>query len=125
MILGIAVVGINIYLLFELLAMVPEGFLYNYFYPAYLAFTVLTILLVGVAFTYNSIFSSKKSFYFLLAALFMALSDFNFFIAYYLDVPVFYYPDRLFHIFALGLLLLFWLKPLEDSNHNILEQREV
>ena len=116
--LGIAVVAINIYLLFELLAMVPEAFIYDYFYPVYLALTLLTILLVGVAFTYNNIMSNKRSFYFL------ALSDFNFFIAIYLDVPVFYYPDRFFHILALGLLLLFWIKPIEDSNNN-LEQREV
>jgi len=122
--LGIAVVAINIYLLFELLAMVPEAFIYDYFYPVYLALTLLTILLVGVAFTYNNIVSNKRSFYFLLAALFLALSDFNFFIAIYLDVPVFYYPDRFFHILALGLLLLFWIKPIEDSNNN-LEQREV
>ena len=122
--LGIAVVSINIYLLFELLAMVPEAFIYDYFYPVYLALTLLTILLVGVAFTYNNIMSNKRSFYFLLAALFLALSDFNFFIAIYLDVPVFYYPDRFFHILALGLLLLFWIKPIEDSNNN-LEQREV
>lgn len=122
--LGIAVVAINIYLLFELLAMVPEVFIYDYFYPVYLALTLLTILLVGVAFTYNNIMSNKRSFYFLLGALFLALSDFNFFIAIYLDVPVFYYPDRFFHILALGLLLLFWIKPIEDSNNN-LEQREV
>jgi len=125
LLLGIAVVAINIYLLFELLAMVPEAFIYDYFYPVYLALTLLTILLVGVAFTYNNIVSNKRSFYFLLAALFLAISDFNFFIAIYLDVPVFYYPDRFFHIFALGLILLFWIKPLEDSIHNNLDTREV
>ncbi|SFG19685.1 hypothetical protein SAMN04488033_13627 [Salegentibacter agarivorans] len=111
--LGLAVVGINIYLLFELLDMVPEVHLYDYFDPAYLGFTILTMMLVGTAITYNNRYSNKKSSYFLLAALFLALSDVNFFIAFYLDMPVFYYPDRFLHIFSLGLIILFWMKPLE------------
>ncbi|SKB65651.1 hypothetical protein SAMN05660776_2320 [Salegentibacter holothuriorum] len=123
--LGIAVVAINIYLLIELLDMVPKAYLYDSFYPAYLMLTGLTMLLVVVAFTYNNRFSSKRSFYFLLAALFLALSDVNFFIAFYLEVPVFNYPDRFFHVFALGLLLLFWIKPLENNAYNNLDQREV
>lgn len=123
--LGIAVIVINIFLLFELLSMVPEAYLYDYFHPAYIVLTTLTMLLVGVGFTYNNRFSNKKSFYFLLAALFMAFSDVNFFIAFYLDVLVFNYPDRFFHIFALGLLLLFWVKPFGMDNGNNLEQREI
>jgi len=124
LIMGAAVILVNIYLLFELIGMVPEAYLYDFFYPAYLSLTTLTMLLVGVAFTYNNRSSSKKSFYFLLAALFLALSDVNFFIAFYLDVPVFNYPDRFFHVLALGLIVLFWIKPLE-ADFKKLEQREV
>ncbi|MBZ9630774.1 hypothetical protein LB465_08280 [Salegentibacter sp. LM13S] len=123
--IGLFVISVNIYLLFELLAMVPEAHLYDYFVPAYLGFTILTMILVGAAITYNNRYSNKKSLYFLLAALFMALSDVNFFIAFYLEIPGFYYPDRFLHIFSLGLILLFWIKPLDMSTYNNIGNREV
>ncbi len=125
LILGIVVIAINIYLSFELLGMVPEAYLYNSFSPAYLMLTALTILLIGLAFTYNNRFSSRRSFYFLLGTLFLALSDVNFFIAFYLEVPSFYYPDRFFHILALGLILLFGITPLEGSAYNNIEQQDL
>ncbi|WP_143533232.1 hypothetical protein [Salegentibacter salinarum] len=105
--------------MWELFYMVPEAHLYDYFVPAYLGFTILTMVLVGVAITCNNRYSSKASLYLLLATLFMALSDINFFIAFYLDISIFYYPDRFLHIFSLGLILLFWINPLETSMHNL------
>ncbi|PKD19618.1 hypothetical protein APR41_03150 [Salegentibacter salinarum] len=119
LLVGIAIIAINIYLLWELFYMVPEAHLYDYFVPAYLGFTILTMVLVGVAITCNNRYSSKASLYLLLATLFMALSDINFFIAFYLDISIFYYPDRFLHIFSLGLILLFWINPLETSMHNL------
>lgn len=125
LLIGLFVIAVNIYLLFELLAMVPEAHLYNYFVPAYLGFTILTMIMVGAAITYNNRYTNAKSAYFLLAALFMTLSDVNFFIAYYLDTPVFYYPDRFLHIFSLGLILLFWIKPLEIPTYNNASNGEI
>jgi len=123
LLIGLFVIVVNIFLLFELLDMVPEAHFYDYFEPAYLGFTILTMVLVGTAFTYNNRFTNTKSSYFLLATLFMALSDINFFIAFYLDFPVFYYPDRFLHILGLGMILLFWIKPLGFSTYNNIENQ--
>lgn len=124
LLVGIFVIAVNIFLLFELLEMVPEAHLYDNFEPAYLGFTILTMVMVGAALTYNNRYTNTKSSYFLLAALFLSLSDVNFFIAFYLETPVFYYPDRFLHILSLGMILLFWIKPLDLSIYNNIENQE-
>ncbi|MGB7786338.1 MAG: hypothetical protein WBL27_09575 [Salinimicrobium sp.] len=65
------------------------------------------IISVSAAFTFYSRYFDKASIFFLLAILGLVLSDFTYFIGFYLEFPVFYYLDRAFNILAVGFLLHF------------------
>lgn len=66
-----------------------------------------TILLVSAAFTFYSRYIDKASIFFLLAVIGLVMSDFTYFIGFYLEFSEFYYLDRIFNILAVGFLLHF------------------
>lgn len=79
------------------------------------------ILAVSVAFTFYNRFTDKASILFLVALMALVMSDFTFFIGYYLGFSVFFYLDRAFNIIAIGVLLHFiylYKKKIEIGYYN-------
>lgn len=67
---------------------------------------------VGIAFTFYNRYTDKGSVFFVIAVMALVMSDFTYFIGFYLGFREFYYLDRAFNIVGVGVLLhfLFLLK---------------
>lgn len=65
------------------------------------------LALMIFAFAFNHRFSNKVSFYFICAALGFVFTDISRFIAYFVGVEEFYYPDRLFYLIGLASMVKF------------------
>lgn len=65
------------------------------------------ILLVSIAYTFYNRYTDKSSVFFLIAVMGLVMSDFTYFIGFYLEFPVFYYLDRGFNVLGIGMLLHF------------------
>ncbi|MCM4160720.1 hypothetical protein FHG64_04980 [Antarcticibacterium flavum] len=98
---------INISLLFFLLEMAGPGIQGSLHQILFIAYGLSMIFLVVFAFSFNHRFSNRASFFFIVAVLALIFSDISSFIAYYLEVWEFYYPDRLFYIAGLAALVKF------------------
>ncbi|MDN3593325.1 hypothetical protein [Zunongwangia endophytica] len=104
---GLILVGINCFLLFELESMMTLHDHEELGKAAFYGFAGITIITMIIAVSYNNRFNNKKSLFYLGAVLWMILSDLSFFISYYLDFSIFNYPDRIFNILGSGFLALF------------------
>lgn len=65
------------------------------------------IISVTIAFTFYNRYTDKTSIFFLIAVMALVMSDFTYFIGFYLGFREFYYLDRAFNIVAIGVLLHF------------------
>lgn len=65
------------------------------------------IISVSVAFTFYNRYTDNTSIFFLIALLALVMSDFTYFIGFYLGFSEFFYLDRAFNIAAIGVLLHF------------------
>lgn len=65
------------------------------------------IISVSVAFTFYNRYTDESSIFFLIALMALVMSDFTYFIGFYLEFREFYFLDRAFNIVAIGVLLHF------------------
>lgn len=105
--LFVGILGINIIMLYLLIDMVGPGWDDSWHTFLFYLYGMSMIVMVVLGFSYSNRYSNKSSFYFLLAVLGFVISDISSFMAYYLKVEEFYYPDRIFYIIGLLCLVRF------------------
>ncbi|CAM4267606.1 hypothetical protein [Gillisia hiemivivida] len=103
----IGILGINIIMLYLLIDMVGPKWDDSWHTYLFYLYGMSMIVMVVLGFSYSNRYSNKSSFYFLWAVLGFVISDISGFMAYYLGVEGFYYPDRLFYIIGLLCLVKF------------------
>lgn len=81
-----------------------SGYLENLLFYGY---SISIILSVSIAFTFYNRYTDKTSVFFVIAVMALVMSDFTYFIGFYLGFREFYYLDRAFNIVAIGVLLHF------------------
>lgn len=106
--ISVGILILNIFLLYELSEILPESSQYPLFLPLFYLFGFTVIALVIAAISYHNRFSNLLSFFYIAAVFALVLSDLTFYIAYYLNFPVFYYADRLFNILGIISLINFF-----------------
>lgn len=117
-IMFVVVMGINIGMLYLLIDMVGPGWDDSWHTFLFYLYGMSMIIMVVLGFSYSNRYSNKSSFYFLWAVLGFVISDISSFMAYYLKVEEFYYPDRIFYI--IGLLSLVKFSRM-DKNKDMLQ----
>lgn len=105
--LFVGILGINIIMLYLLIDMVGPGWDDSWHTFLFYLYGMSMIVMVVLGFSYSNRYSNKSSFYFLWAVLGFVISDISGFMAYYLKVEEFYYPDRIFYIIGLLCLVRF------------------
>ena len=98
---------LNLGMLYLLVDMVPDKFMYPYLNILFYAYGISMITLVIAAISYSNRYSNKTSFYYTAATLCLVFSDITSFIAYYLEFYEFYFPDRIFYLLGLAGLVKF------------------
>ena len=98
---------LNLAMLYMLVGMVPEQYLYPGLNNLFYAYGISMIMMVIAAISYSNRYSDKTSFYFTAATLCLVFSDITSFIAYYLKFYEFYFPDRFFYILGIAGLVKF------------------
>ncbi|MGB8704601.1 MAG: hypothetical protein WCD31_06205 [Gillisia sp.] len=101
------VLAINLVMLYLLIQMVQAKLDDFWHTVLFYLYGMCMILLVILSFSYSNRYSNRASFYFLCAVLGLVFSDITSFIAYYLEIGEFYYPDRLFYLLGLISLVKF------------------
>ncbi len=117
----VGILGINIVMLYLLIDMVGDKWDDAWHIYLFYLYGMSMIFMVIMGFSYSNRYSNKSSFYFLWAVLGFVISDISGFMAYYLGVGEFYYPDRLFYI--IGLLCLIKFSRI-DKNKEMLQSYE-
>lgn len=105
--LFLGVLSINILMLYLLIDMAGSKWDDSWHKFLFYLYGMSMIVMVILGFSYSNRYSDKSSLYFLWAVLGFVISDISSFIAYYLNVEEFYYPDRIFYIIGLLCLLKF------------------
>jgi hypothetical protein len=105
--LFVGVLGINIVMLYLLIDMAGSKWDDSWHIFLFYLYGMSMIVMVIFGFSYSNRYSDKSSFYFLWAVLGFVISDISSFMAYYLNVEEFYYPDRIFYIIGLLCLVKF------------------
>ncbi len=101
---------LNIFLLHNLLEMMPVGehtLLFDFLFSLY-GFSI--IICVSAAVSFSNRYTNKASIFFLGAVLSLVFSDLTYFIAFILGFNEFYFVDRIFNIVGIALLLQFMRK---------------
>ncbi|MDT0678133.1 hypothetical protein [Autumnicola musiva] len=120
-IIFIGAVGLNIFLLIELLNMMsPDN---NYLFSDILIvlFGILVIFVSTLGISYNNRYSNKSSFYFVFIIISFVFSDLAYVIAAYLEFNVFYLADVVANITGLTALLKFLYYENKEGDFNNLE----
>jgi hypothetical protein len=98
---------LNIFLLYSLVEMVPDGD-YNYFFDfLFYLYGLSVIICVTAAVSYSNRYANRPSIFFLLAVLGLAFSDLTYFIGFNLSFHEFFFANRIFNILGIGALLHF------------------
>ena len=105
--LFVGILGINIVMLYLLIDMAGSKWDDSWHTFLFYLYGMSMIVMVVLGFSYSNRYSNKSSFYFLWAVLGLVISDISGFMAYYLGVEEFYFPDRLFYIIGLLCLVRF------------------
>ena len=116
--LFVGILGINIVMLYLLIDMAGTKWDDSWHTFLFYLYGMSMIVMVVLGFSYSNRYSNKSSFYFLWAVLGFVISDISSFMAYYLGVEEFYFPDRLFYI--IGLLCLVRFSRM-DKNKDMLQ----
>ncbi len=116
--LFVGILGINIVMLYLLIDMAGTKWDDSWHTFLFYLYGMSMIVMVVLGFSYSNRYSNKSSFYFLWAVLGLVISDISGFMAYYLGVELFYFPDRLFYI--IGLLCLVRFSRM-DKNKDMLQ----
>ncbi|MDT0686927.1 hypothetical protein [Autumnicola psychrophila] len=120
-IIFICAVGLNIFLLIELLNMMsPDN---NYLLSDILIvlFGISVIFASTLGISYNNRYSNKSSFYFVFIIIGFVFSDLAYVIAAYLEFKVFYLADVVANITGLTALLKFLYYKNKEKEINVLE----
>ncbi len=105
--LFVGILGINIVMLYLLIDMAESKWDDSWHTFLFYLYGMAMIVMVILGFSYSNRYSDKSSFYFLWTVLGLVISDIAGFMAYYLGVEEFYFPDRLFYIIGLLCLVKF------------------
>lgn len=103
----LSALGLNSYMLFVLVDMVPEEFVYPHLDQLFYIYGIAMIAMVIASISYSNRYASRASFYYTSATLCLVFADISSFIAYYLEFQHFYYPDRFFYVLGLAGLVRF------------------
>ena len=114
----IVILAINVVMLYFLIDMVGDKWDDSWHTYLFYLYGMTMIVMVVLGFSYSNRYSNKSSFYFLWAVLGFVISDISGFLAYYLNVGEFYFPDRIFYI--IGLLCLVKFSRM-DKNREMLQ----
>lgn len=106
-IIFLGALGLNMYMLFVLVDMVPEEYAYPHLDLLFYFYGIAMILMVIASISYSNRYSSRTSFFYTSATLCLVFADISSFIAYYLEFQHFYFPDRFFYILGLAGLVRF------------------
>ncbi|MDT0644603.1 hypothetical protein RM553_17320 [Zunongwangia sp. F363] len=114
-------VGLNIFLLLELLHMMaPENnYLLSDILIVLFGVSVISVSTLGIS--YNNRYSNKSSFYFVLTIIGFVFSDVAYVIAAYLEFKVFYLADIVANITGLTALLKFLYYENREKDIRVLE----
>jgi len=98
---------LNIFLLHNLLEMMPVGEHTLFFDILFSLYGFSIIICVSAAVSFSNRYTNKASIFFLGAVLSLVFSDLTYFIAFILGFNEFYFVDRTFNIVGIALLLQF------------------
>lgn len=117
-ILFVGILAINVVMLYILIDVVSYKWDDSWHKYLFYLYGMTMIVMVVLGFSYSNRYSNKSSFYFIWAVLGFVISDISSFMAYYLNVGEFYFPDRIFYI--IGLLCLVKFSRM-DKNKDMLQ----
>lgn len=106
-ILFVIVLGLNLWMLYFLVDMVPEKFYYDHLDKLFYIYGISMILAVIMAISYSNRYANKTSFFYTAAILAMVFSDISSFIAYYLEFDEFFFADRIFYLLSIAAMVKF------------------
>lgn len=98
---------LNIFLLYTLVEMIPEGDYYSFFEFLFYFYGLSVIICVSAAVSYSNRYANRPSIFFLFAVLGLVFSDLTYFISSNLNFTEFFIVDRIFNILGIGALLHF------------------
>lgn len=106
-IIFVSALGLNMYMLFVLVDMVPKEFAYPHLDLLFYLYGIAMIVMVIASISYSNRYASRTSFFYTSATLCLVFADISSFIAYYLEFQHFYFADRFFYILGLAGLVRF------------------
>lgn len=106
--------GLNVFLLVQNLSI---GFVENLNIPLFICYGVLSIIAALIAYQYNNIYNSRRSFWCVCAAISFMVSDLLRYIAFYLNLDLLNYFETAIYIGA-------WALMINLSIHPFLRQEE-
>jgi len=110
-------IGLNIFLLYNLVEMVPAGQSYTLYDILFYLYGVSAIVCVSGAVSFSNRFTNRASIFFLGSVLALAFSDLTYFIAFTLGFSEFALVDIVFNILGITFLLKFmFLERLENKD---------
>jgi hypothetical protein len=112
----VVAIGLNIFLLYNLVEMVPPGQSYTFYDLLFYIYGVSVITCVSGAVSFSNRYANRTSIFFLGAVLALAFSDLTYFIAFQMGFSVFALVDIVFNILGLYFLLKFMIL---DRTENI------
>jgi len=117
----VVAIGLNVFLLYSLVEMVPPGQSYTYFDILFYIYGVSVITSVSGAVSFSNRYANRTSIFFLGSVLALAFSDLTYFIAFHIGFSVFALVDIVFNILGISFLLKFMfldrLKNMEAKDH--------
>jgi len=98
---------LNIFLLYNIVEMVPAGEYYLFFEFLFYFFGLAVIICVSAAVSYSNRYANRPSIFFLTAVLCLVFSDLTYFIGFNLNFHEFFFANRIFIFLGIGALLHF------------------
>ncbi|MCX2839067.1 hypothetical protein OQ279_13000 [Salinimicrobium sp. MT39] len=102
-------------LVFYLKDIIREKFNDLFVEHLFLLYGCLSILLILAAVYYNNLYNNRSSLFFINAILFLVISDVTLFIAYYMELNLFYFPSALLYLFGITCLIKFSVIPKKED----------
>jgi hypothetical protein len=123
-IIFIIAIVLNIFLLYNLVEMVPPGQSYTFYDILFYLYGVAVIVCVTGAVSFSNRYANRASIFFLGSVLSLAFSDLTYFIAFTLGFSEFSLVDIIFNILGITFLLKFmFLERLENKDESHLHDR--
>ena len=115
--------GLIVYLLIENLSI---GFVAHLNIPLFICYGILSVIVALCTFQYNSIYNSRRSFWFVCVALLLTVSDLFRYIAFYFSLDLLSHFEKLCYLLAWALLIYISLHPIlkqeEKQDISLLEE---